>query len=290
MALIPSFFLDCVVAIGFENPDGSRQYAATGFLYGNFIAQEGNGKTYKIYLVTNKHVFNDSKIAWLRFNPEGDEPAREYDIVLLDRDNNRTWKTHPDPDIDLAIIEINATFLKSQGIRFEFFRSDQHLITKAQAAEAGISEGDGVFVLGFPMGMIGEKRNFVIVKQGAIARIRDALTGNAKEFLVDTSIFPGNSGGPVISRPEIVSIQGTQPYSRSSLLGIVASYVPYQDVAISMQTKRPRVIFEENSGLASIVLVDYLVEIVDAIPAVLEHVNQQPPVEVPQALPEEPST
>jgi S1-C subfamily serine protease len=289
MALIPSFFLDCVVAIGFDTTGKGRQYVATGFLYGKLIAQEGEGKTYRIFLVTNKHVFNESKTTWLRFNPEGDEPAKEFEARLIDQNNNRTWLVHPDPEVDLAILSINANFLSEQGIRFSFFRSDQHVTTRAQATEVGISEGDGVFILGFPMGMIGEKRNFVIVKQGIIARIRDALTGNAKEFLVDASIFPGNSGGPVVSRPEVVAIQGTKAYSSATLLGVVASYVPYQDVAVSMQTKRPRVIFEENSGLASIVPADYLIEIIDTAIGAAEIVKQEPPIEVNQSKPEEPA-
>lgn len=289
MALIPSFFLDCVVAIGFENAEKERHYAATGFLYGKLIKQEEENKTYRIFLVTNKHVFNDSKTAWLRFNPEGDEPAKEFEVLLIDNNNKQTWHVHPDQEVDLAIIGINGSFLSEQGIRFSFFRSDQHITTRAQATEVGISEGDGVFILGFPMGMIGEKRNFVIVKQGVIARIRDTLAGHTKEFLVDASIFPGNSGGPVVSRPEVVSIQGTKANGNASLLGVVSSYVPYQDVAISMQTKRPRIIFEENSGLASIVPVDYLVEIIDAAVRTEENVKQEPPIEVQQSNPEEPA-
>ena len=289
MALIPAFFLDCVVAIGFENENKERHYAATGFLYGKLVKQEGERKQYRIFLVTNKHVFNDSKSAWLRFNPEGDEPAKEFEALLVDKDNKQTWLVHPDPEVDLAILSINAPFLMEQGIRFSYFRNDQHITTRTQATEIGVSEGDGVFILGFPMGMIGEKRNFVIVKQGIIARIRDTLAEHSKEFLVDASIFPGNSGGPVVLRPEIVSIQGTKANSSASLLGVVSSYVPYQDVAISAQTKRPRIIFEENSGLASIVPVDYLVEIIDSAVKTEENTKQEPPVEVKQSSPEKPA-
>ena len=289
MALIPAFFLDCVVAIGFENENKERHYAATGFLYGKLVKQEGERKQYRIFLVTNKHVFNDSKSAWLRFNPEGDEPAKEFEALLVDKDNKQTWLVHPDPEVDLAILSINAPFLMEQGIRFSYFRNDQHVTTRTQATEIGVSEGDGVFILGFPMGMIGEKRNFVIVKQGIIARIRDTLAEHSKEFLVDASIFPGNSGGPVVLRPEIVSIQGTKANSSASLLGVVSSYVPYQDVAISAQTKRPRIIFEENSGLASIVPVDYLVEIIDSAVKAEENTKQEPPVEVKQSSPEKPA-
>jgi hypothetical protein len=40
----------------------------------------------------------------------------------------------------------------------------------------------------------------------------------------------------------------------------VQSYVPYQDLAVSLQTKRPRVVFEENSGLAAVHPVDLIEE------------------------------
>ena len=75
---------------------------------------------------------------------------------------------------------------------------------------------------------------------------------------------PGTSGGPVINKPEIISITGTKSANQSNLIGIVKSYIPYQDIAVSKQTGRPRVIFEENSGLATVHPVDYIDEIIDA--------------------------
>ena len=75
-------------------------------------------------------------------------------------------------------------------------------------------------------------------------------------------IFPGNSGGPVISRPEAVAIDGTKANSASNLIGIVRSYLPYVDVAVSGQTGQPRLVMHENSGLAEVHPVDYIVETV----------------------------
>ncbi|MEN6615143.1 MAG: hypothetical protein ABFD12_01160 [Syntrophorhabdus sp.] len=37
------------------------------------------------------------------------------------------------------------------------------------------------------------------------------------------------------------------------LVGIVSSFIPYREVAVSEQTRRPRIVFEENSGLANLV-------------------------------------
>lgn len=237
MALIPPFFLDCIVAVGFPSETGEPRYAATGFLYGQFMEQASpDKKTYQVFFVTNRHVVEDAKTAYLRFNPEGNEPARDYTLDLYDQDNAPLWFAHPNPNIDIAVVRINVQLLRDHGISFSWFQSDQHVATRLRAADLGITEGDGVYILGFPMGLIGETRNFAIVRQGAIARVRDCIAASANEFLVDCTIFPGNSGGPVVTRPEAVAIEGTSSVQAAYLIGVVASYVPYQDVAVSTQT------------------------------------------------------
>ncbi len=153
-------------------------------------------------------------------------------------------------------------FLKEQRIKFNWFQSDDHVANRAKASQLGLTEGDGIFVLGFPLGLVGGERNFVIVRQGVIARIRDALGGSSKEFLADTFIFPGNSGGPVVTKPEPTAIEGTQALTAAYLIGVVKGYITYHDVAMSVQTGRPRVTFEENSGLAAIIPIDFVREVV----------------------------
>jgi S1-C subfamily serine protease len=204
----------------------------------------------------------EQKKVKLRFNPEEAQPAREFDLELQDANGSPLWLTHPDPDIDVAVIPINAQFLKEQKIKFHWFQSDQHIADRAKASQLGITEGDGIFVLGFPLGLIGGERNFVIVRQGVIARIRDALSGSSKEFLADTFIFPGNSGGPVVTKPEPTAITGTQAVTSAYLIGVVKGYITYHDVATSTQTGRPRVTFEENSGLTAVIPIDFVKEVI----------------------------
>jgi len=265
MALIPPFFLDCVTAIGFRDQSGKLAFGATGFLYGRLhtLGETPDKSRYHVYLVTNRHVFQGSSAAVLRFNPAAGVPARDYDLSLIDSTGQVLYSLHPDPEIDIAVIDINVQLLTQHGILFNFFHSDQHVLPLSKAQQAGIAEGDGVFVLGFPLGDTGGERNYVVARQGNIARIRDAIAGASKSFLIDASIFPGNSGGPVVTRPESMAITGTTAYDRSDLIGVVAAYVPYQDVAISQQTKRPRIIFEENSGLAVVMPLDRVIEVVD---------------------------
>jgi hypothetical protein len=65
-------------------------------------------------------------------------------------------------------------------------------------------------------------------------------------------------------KPEALAIEGTKPQVAPYLIGIVQAYVPYQDVAVSLQTARPRVIFEENTGLAAVHPVDFIAETIAA--------------------------
>lgn len=287
MALIPPFFLDCVVAIGFPGTKGAVQYQATGFLMGRDLGttdQDGK-KLYHVFLVTNRHVFEGQKQAMLRFNPAAGGPAKAYPLDLLDASGNPSWKRHHDPMVDVAVQSMNVSLLKKDGIQYGFFAEDQHVLDRKRAVDLGLAEGDGVFVLGFPMGLVGEERNFVIVRQGAVARARDALAGKAQDFLIDAPIFPGNSGGPVVSRPEVVAIQGTKSISSAYLIGIVSGYVPYQDIAVSQQTKRPRIIFEENSGLATVVPIDRALE---ATAELMESAKPQaPPASQPSTTDEQ---
>jgi S1-C subfamily serine protease len=271
MALIPPFFLDAVVAIGDVVDGGRTQYIGTGFLYGRSLEEEDLPvRRYQLFLISNRHILQGKEAVKVRFNPEGDAPAREYEAPLVDEDGELLWSAHDDPEVDIAALPINSRLLQREGIRFSSFRDDENLADRERALEEGISEGDGIFVLGFPMGQVGNERNYVIVRQGAIARIRDALAGTSKEFLVDALIFPGNSGGPIVTRPEFMAIYGTRATSQALLLGIVASYVPYRDVAVSLQTERPRIIFEENSGLTSAFPTDMIQEVVEKAAASLD--------------------
>ncbi len=255
MALIPPSFLNTVVALGRECQDGTARYNATGFLYGIPSGDtDENGKNmYHPFLVTNRHVFEGifkhTDTLCARFNKRTQIDANVYTM----KEGNRPWTVHPDPRIDVAVLEIDLNSLRADGIEYAFFPGDTHALTLEQARSSEISEGDGVFVLGFPLGDAGDERNYPIVRQGIIARIQNWLRGDARTFLIDASIFPGNSGGPVLLKPEIASIQGTQRNDRCVLIGMVSSYLPYQEVAISNQTGRTRMIFEENSGLGTVV-------------------------------------
>lgn len=266
MVLIPKFYFDCVAAMGIPDLEGKFEGIASGFLYGHCVGTENERSAYVVYLVSNRHVFDDCvcdgfQEIYLRFNPrKTSEPAREYKLDILDKDGESLWYAHPNRQIDVAVMPINFNVLKEEGMQANYFRSDKNVADIGKLVDLEITEGDFVYVLGFPMGIVGETRSAVIARSGTIARLRDTLTGENPEYFIDAFIFPGNSGGPVIVKPEISSIAGTKAPSRAYLIGIVRRYISYVDEAISRQTQETRVIFAENSGLAKVYPIDFVQE------------------------------
>lgn len=261
MALIPPFFLHTVVAIGNRDAAGDVSWGATGFMLGTPIV--GSDNLYDVYLVTNRHVVATLDKPVIRMNPVGPDSARIIDISVRDIDGNLTWAFHPNDNIDIAVTPIDFGHNTLQDVEKQFYCSDRHTLTSESMQDMGIGEGSRVVVLGFPMGIVGDVRNAVLVRSGAIARIRDLLEGNSTHFVIDATVLPGNSGGPVVQLVESMAIEGTNPQLKSHLIGIVAEYLTYNDVAVSQQTKRPRVSFEENSGLANVFPVEHIMKTID---------------------------
>jgi S1-C subfamily serine protease len=274
-ASIPPFFIDSVVALGAMLPDpvnpGRSQWVTegTGFFYGYLVSNDPDPQKRKceVYLVTAKHVVQGHLQANLgnliaRINPRtSSSKVKEFEIPNQPQEGGGTWFYHENQDIDLAIVQVNVDILRQNDIEPTlFFANDMHVANIDKITSLEISEGDGVFVLGFPMGITGGQRNYVIVREGVIARLSEMKDRVSKTFMIDSFVFPGNSGGPVVSKPELSSIQGTKSQSSAYLIGVVLSSITYIDSAISNQTKRQRITFEENSGLAEILPTDYIDE------------------------------
>ena len=209
-----------------------------------------------VCLVTNRHVLQGKASIVARLNTPAGSNSLTYDIPL---ENQVTF--HDDHDV--AAIRVRMSELRERGAATGWFDEGMSVSHAAAQNKVPVSEGDGVFILGFPLGLAGEERNYAIVRQGIIARSRDWLNGVSDTILIDAFVFPGNSGGPVITRPEVSAVTGTQANQLALLLGMVRAYEPYEDVAVSTQTGRPRVVFQENSGLATVVPVDAIRETVE---------------------------
>jgi hypothetical protein len=266
-ALLPPSFITSVVAIGHNErgQDGSLRWVTegSGFFYGFLVVNDPDPakRQYQLYVMTNRHVIERRAVISVRLNPkEASGQGQVFDIPLADSSGKKQWFTHRDASVDVAGVQVNPNVLNERGISFSFFSNDEDSADINKLKDIGVSAGDPIFVLGFPMNLAGEQRNYVIVRPGAIARVGDLIDSAATVLLIDSHIFPGNSGGPVVLSPQLAAIRGTKSNNRSYLVGMVRAYIPYRDVAISPQTGRARVIFEENSGLAEVVPIHRLNE------------------------------
>ena len=259
MTMIPPFFLNAVVALGIEDQQQKKPcWIGTGFLVGRKV--ESNPELSTIFLISNKHVFCKEKM-FVKFNSKS--ATKDYELKLS-IDGNSAYSKHPNPQADVAAMWLNAGFLNRDGSNFDFFNLDDHSLTLSRMKETGVCEGSFVYALGFPMNLVESIKNTPICRLGCISRISHAF--EKKEvinYLVDAQAFPGNSGGPIISMPETVSINGTPNNSSSNLIGILHSNIQYQDTLISQQTGERRSIQSENSGLTLVHPVDLIKEVVE---------------------------
>lgn len=265
MSLLPRWFLDTVVAIE-QNTNGNEfTTIATGFLIGlpTSKTDQNNEILYRVFLITNRHVFINKNTVQLRFNKSSG--SRRYNLPLVDNNNNPLWIGHTNLSIDIAVIPIAVDQLHTDEVEFRFL-INEHIANLGLINSLGISQGDEVFVLGFPMGLAGKIKKYVIVRNGMIARLDKEILEDEHAFLIDSTIFPGNSGGPVFLKPAITSIIGTNPINKSYLLGIISRYLSYQDTAFTLTTNppQPRIVFTENAGLAYVVPLDYAIELATA--------------------------
>lgn len=274
MALIPPAYLNSVLSIGLEKKNEKDELIfrsiATGFLVGKPIGEKNDKgeQSFKLFVVTNRHVFyNDKnkqfvKGVLLRFNTTYNK-SHHFKVNLLNADNTPIWSKHTNEKVDLAVLPINASAINDAKIDFYFFRESDLFFAKDFSSK-NVSTGDGLFVLGFPMSISGKAKNFVIVRQGIIARVDEEVLEEGF-YYIDASAYPGNSGGPVIVKPEVVAIQGTQSNGSAGLIGVISSGETYSDIAISQQTGEAKVIFTEQTGLVRVVPVEFIYEIIDEI-------------------------
>lgn len=263
MAIIPSFFMDAVVALGVELPDKRKYWMGTGFLVGR--KEENDPTQSTVYIITNKHVIRNQNLLYVRFNNQGESGVKDLPMGLFDANGSPIYSEHPLKNVDVVAIQIIPQVILDNKLSLSFFDLQRHSLDLAQMKATGVDEGSLVYSLGFPMNLVNNSVKAPICRLGCISRVADAFVdpNTAEQFLVDAQVFPGNSGGPIVSRPEHISIEGTPHNSSANLIGILSAYIPYRETLYSRQTGLDRMIQEENSGLTIVHPVDRIKEVVE---------------------------
>jgi S1-C subfamily serine protease len=259
MALLNPLHLKSVVAIGTINKRKKFICSATGFLVG-FLAKNSKNpakRAYYIFLLTNRHVFEGKDGVHLRFNTRNGK-SEIIPQALQFPNKELRWLAHPSQKVDLALLNVSPQGLAKHEIDYVFL-NEEFFAYQRNFGRMGIAVGDEVFTLGFPMGVAGITQNFPYVKVGIISRFDKELLRSRRAFLIDSSILPGNSGGPVLLKPTNMALTNTKSVSSVYLLGAITGYLPYKEELWTFQTNPPSVVSleREHSGLSFVVPMDY---------------------------------
>jgi len=254
MSLLPQQYLKAVVHIKTESGKG------TGFLIGikNGLKNEKGEDFHELFIVTNCHVVNAKRQITIRF--DSNKGPEEISLSGGDKD----WIMCAKKDVDLAVIHVNHLYLSGMNIDYTAIFEEDMFTDKSTFQEL-IEVGHEVFLLGFPLGISGISKNHPIARQGIVARCDDELLFDSK-FLLDINNFPGNSGGPIFVKPSLISLEGKNPIKKSFLIGLICSYLPYSKQLFDHTTDppSPKMVMEENSGLAVAIPIFEAVEIAKA--------------------------
>lgn len=266
MAILPQSFMEATVVLGIQTSPNPVTWFATGFIVGRYEGlNEKEQKVYTTYLITNKHVVKNRNEMHLQFNSA---TGTSLGTVSLRNGMQLLFSEHPDPEVDIIAKKIDVNGAIKDGVIVSFFELDDQSLNKISMKNSGVTEGVLVYSLGFPVsldnGFVDSISKLPVCRLGCISRIEHLYHNNdAKFFIIDATTFPGNSGSPVINRPEFITIEDTPTNSSANLIGIVSAYIPYREQLMSTQTQKIRMINEENSGLTIVYPVDYIIEVVE---------------------------
>ena len=170
--------------------DGTRT-VGTGFL----IAETGPDGAPRTVLVTANHVLAkmpgaEARIGYRISNPDGSWSYSPQTLKIRDANGAQLWTKHPSRDVAAISITAPEAFAKS-AIPLQWLAGDDTFQSNH------IGAGDEMMALGFPRGLAANQAGFPILRSGRVASFPVAPAQVFPTFLLDFTVFPGNSGGPV---------------------------------------------------------------------------------------------
>lgn len=195
---------------------------------------------YKLFLVTNLHVIQWQEEIFVCIN-------KIWWWVWEEAIQSKSWIKKE--WIDIALTTINWNYLKRWNYTINFI-SEENLITQKEEYLERLETWEEIYLLWFPLWIAWLSLHNAIARQWIIARIDNELLEN-NEIYFDVNNFPWNSGWPVITKPNIISLNGKKPWTESMLIGLIRSYIPshktYYD--ITQNPPIPTMTVSENSWI-----------------------------------------
>ncbi len=169
--------------------DGTRT-VGTGFL----ISDPGPDGKPHVVLVTANHVLKrmPGEQATIGYRIQSPDGTWRYapQAVTIRSGGHELWTHHGTRDVAAISITAPPEFAKA-AIPLNWLASDDTF------GKYQLGPGDEMMALGFPQGLSANPAGFPILRSGRVASYPLTPSTTFPTFLLDFSVFPGNSGGPV---------------------------------------------------------------------------------------------
>jgi hypothetical protein len=129
---------------------------------------------------------------------------------------------HPDRDVAVMVISAPDDFARA-AIPLGWL-ADENAFDAWQVGPA-----DELLSLGFPRGLSANRAGFPILRVGRIASYPLSPVSAFPTFLLDFTVFPGNSGGPVFWTPSARKRPGTMEPESPFIAGLLSQEVRVND-------------------------------------------------------------
>ena len=177
-------------------------------------AKTGNGSGFfyrigdNLYVITNRHVlrweeenyYPDTAILRLHVDREDIKKNEEYRLPLYDTEGRAIWLEHPvyGARADVVALPIDYNEFKTRFV-FKAFSPDNHV-----PEDVFVPIGADVLVLGYPLGIYDKVNNLPIARNAVIASAYDVPFEGNPYFLIDSWLYVGSSGSPVITKASLL--------------------------------------------------------------------------------------
>ena len=212
-------FLYATVRIEADKPTGTE--SGTGFIF----SQKSEDEDY-LFIVTSKQICqsaSEGRLGFIKKQGEGPDDNR-FDLSISDFGD--AWITHPDPDIDVAVMPLvpilDYLFEEDVEIFFTSISSENAL------GEEKISSRDVIEDVVFYSYSVDwyDRNNYLpVIHKGITATPLFIDYCAKKSFLIDAPGLPGSSGSPVflVEQEPYPKLNGVGFRKRLYLLGLITA-------------------------------------------------------------------
>lgn len=167
----------------------------TGFFYRFHV-----GGGYTDCLITNRHVLEGATSVKVTLRSQTANVVNKSHFISVDFKLDPGGTVfHSDPQIDLAAIGVSVLqeHYKSQNTAPFWVPIDESETIKS-AEQASIGPMQRIITIGYPIGLKDEVNNTPFYRGGITATSPANKFNGANEFIIDSTVFPGSSGSPVL--------------------------------------------------------------------------------------------